>query len=292
MSQSRRDTAQQAIRTALKTRQQACIDLREPLCVYDLCERMKVSVRFADIPSMEGVYLPDIDPKPTIILSSLRPPGRQSLTCGHELGHHLFEHGEQFDELFEGRNDQRKNALEEYMVDMFSTMLHMPKIAVSSAFTSRSLDPLTCSHTQIFEIAGWFGVGYSTLVLHMARTLMLIPAARETSLLKHQPKDIRAEIVGVACPTNLYVADRHWTGRAIDLQVGDVLIAPRSTELEGEAIEIVEESRTRTLFKARHPGISRVSHNESSWAAFVRVMRQGYVGLAPYRFDEEVQDDA
>ena len=292
MSQSRRHIAQQAIRTALKTRQQASIDLREPLCVYDLCERTKVAVRFADIPSMEGVYLPDIDPKPTIILSSLRPPGRQSLTCGHELGHHIFEHGEQFDELFEGRNDQRKNADEEFMVDMFSTMLHMPKLAVSTAFTNRALDPFSCLHTQIFEIAGWFGVGYSTLVMHMAHTLNLIPAAREASLLQRQPKDIRAEIVGDACPTNLYIANRHWTGRAIDLQVGDILIASRSAELEGEAVEIVEQSRERMLLRARVPGISRISHNEASWAAFIRVMRRQYVGLAPYRFDEEVADDA
>ncbi|MEX0803154.1 MAG: ImmA/IrrE family metallo-endopeptidase [Candidatus Binatia bacterium] len=277
---------------ALKTRQEAGIDLRGPICVYDLCERLNVSVRFADIPSMEGVYLPDTDPKPAIIVSSLRPPGRQALTCGHELGHHLFGHGEQFDELFDGRTDQRKNALEEFEVDIFSTMLHMPKLAVNTAFTCRSLNLLVCAPTQIFELAGWFGVGYSTLVMHMARTLMLIPAAREASLLKYQPKDIRAEIFGEDCPTNLYVADQHWTGRAIDLQVGDILIAPRSAEIEGEIVEIVDQSETRTVLRACAPGISRISHNDASWAAFVRVMRRGYVGLAPYRFDEEAGDDA
>jgi hypothetical protein len=292
MSQSRRDIAQQAIRSALKTRQKAAIDLRDPICIYDLCERLNLSVRFADIPSMEGLYLPDIHPKPTIIVSSLRPAGRQSVTCGHELGHHTFGHGEQFDELFEGRTDQRKNALEEFMVDMFSTMLHMPKLAVNAAFTNRSLDPLNCSHAQIFEIAGWFGVGYSTLVMHMARTLMLLPPAREDALLRHQPKDIRGEILGKACPTNLYVANQYWTGRAIDLQVDDILIAPDSVEVEGEAVEIIEQSEKRTVVKASAPGISRISHNEASWAAFVRVMRRGYVGLAPYRFDEEVEDDA
>ena len=36
---------------------------------------------------------------PTVILSSLRPPGRRAFTCGHELGHHVSGDGTRVDQL-------------------------------------------------------------------------------------------------------------------------------------------------------------------------------------------------
>src|SRR6185312_15295352 len=91
---------------ALETRKKAGYRLLDPISVYDLADKMGVDVRFFDLPSMEGMYRGA--PRPTIVVSSLRPPGRQVYTAAHELGHHLFGHGSQFDELVEDRTQQRR----------------------------------------------------------------------------------------------------------------------------------------------------------------------------------------
>ena len=71
---------------ALRVRTRAGLGLEEAVCVYDLAEHLGIEVRFTDIPSMEGMYY--LASEPSIILSSLRPPGRRVFTCAHELGHH------------------------------------------------------------------------------------------------------------------------------------------------------------------------------------------------------------
>ena len=64
---------------------------------YDLAETLGIEVRFADIPSMEGMLY--CNPDPAIIVSSLRLPGRRAFTCAHELGHFHSGDGTTIDEL-------------------------------------------------------------------------------------------------------------------------------------------------------------------------------------------------
>lgn len=290
MHQSRRQLAQLAIAKALEIRKQAGCDLKSAVSVVGLCERLGVAVRFSDIPSMEGMYIPDARPQPTILVSALRPAGRRSLTCGHELGHHVFGHGEQWDELVEQRTESRRFEPNEFQADLFSASLHMPKLAVSYAFSQRDIDAHSCPPESIYAVAGWFGVGYATLITHMHRTLNLIEEPRARELLQRQPKDIRARLLGADCPQNLVVADVHWKDRAIDVEVGDSIILPVETASEGDCIAITQHASDRTIVQAQYPGIGRVVQEQLDWAAYVRVMRKNYVGRAPFRFDEELDD--
>src|SRR5260221_160696 len=105
MSRNRRELAQIAVAQAMRVRKQLNCSLQSPLNVFDSCERLGVSVFFHDIPSMEGIYMPDAQPRPVIVVSSLRPGGRKAITCGHEFGHHVFKHGKQWDELIEERSE-------------------------------------------------------------------------------------------------------------------------------------------------------------------------------------------
>ncbi len=45
------------------------------------------------------------------------------------------------------------------------------------------------------------------------------------------------------------------------------------------------------LFRAMRPGITRVVIPGTSWATYVRIAKQRYVGLAKYRHLEELLDD-
>jgi hypothetical protein len=287
----RRHLAQAAIAEALNTRLQCGLSLIDAICVYDICARLDLAVWFSDIPSMEGLYLPGARPKPAIVVTSLRPRGRQSITCGHELGHHRFNHGEQWDELIENRSDVRQYDGNEYQVDLYSAVLHMPKVAVSHALSLRKIDLTSCSPAVIYALSCWFGVGYSTLVLHLERTLEMITLSRATNLRAHRPMDIRAQILGAPSPQDLIVVDSHWSNKAIDISVGDTILLPPDCFAEGKSIAVSEGSRNWTRVDGTAPGIGRVECRKSKWAAFVRVMPKNYKGLAAYRFEEEVLDD-
>ena len=290
MNQSRKQLAQLAVATAMKTRKQEGISLHSPINIFDFSERLGVSVRFSDIPSMEGVYQSDAKPQPTIIVSSLRPAGRKALTCGHELGHHVFNHGTQWDELVDNRTQTRRFEPEEFLVDVFSASVQMPKIAVSHELTKRSLDPNTCRAEDVYALSTLFGVSYGGFVTHMERSLGLINMGRASELTKQQPKHLRESLLEKPCPQNLIVVDKHWQDKSADIEVGDSVLLPANTKLEGTNAEIAECSATRTVVTALSPGICRVS-TPDGWASFVRIAKKNYIGRAPYRFDEETDDE-
>src|SRR4051812_18605233 len=112
----RRRLAKDALWSACRVRREAGLALRSAICVYDLAQGMGVEVRFIDLASMEGTY--SRVPQPTILISSLRPPGRQAFTCGHELGHHIYGHGFRIDELMSEGHGAKADG-DEFLVDCF-----------------------------------------------------------------------------------------------------------------------------------------------------------------------------
>src|SRR5262245_37184021 len=72
----------------------------EPCDIYDIINQSGIDLQFCDIPSLEGVYLDELKSR-RICVTSHRPPGRQKFTAAHELGHHLFGHGTQVEQIVE-----------------------------------------------------------------------------------------------------------------------------------------------------------------------------------------------
>jgi hypothetical protein len=288
MKPNRTTLARVAIVKALEMRRRAGYSPWDPICAYDLAEQLGIEVRFVDIPSMEGIYKGPIHP--TILLSSLRPPGRQTYNCSHELGHHDLGHGAQFDELIDERSGNRRFNPREFQADCFAGALLMPQSAVKRSFSVRGWDPAACPPASFFVVATWLGVGYTTLIHHMEKALGLLDRCRAEELLRHQPVAIRSRLVGRECRENLIIADDHWCGRAIDVQMTDLILLPPDVRLEGRCVELLEWDEMRTLARAITPGIGRVAANGSSWSAYIRVSRQQFIGLAKYRFLEEVDD--
>ena len=288
MRTAQKRLAQAATVKALKVRRTAGAAFWDPLCVYDLATGMGLEVRFFDVPSMEGVYCASANP--TIIVSSLRPPGRQAFTCAHEIGHHVFGHGDQYDEIVEQRSQARRVDLQEFQADCFAGTLLMPKIAVSRGFSLRGLDPTTASPEAFYVIATWLGVGYAALVYHMRVALDMLASSRAEELLRHRPLALRSALLGRECREHLVVADLYWGGRAIDLQVGDLLQLQPGARIEGRCVEQVEQDPRLVLARAIRPGIGRVTVAEANWSAYLRVSRKKYSGRSAYRFEEEAED--
>lgn len=136
-----------ALASALRLRRKLGIPLDEAISPIDVAERMGVEVRLVDLPSMEGMYV--TARSPTIILSSLRFSGRRNFTCGHELGHHIFDHGEQFDELMGEKTNSRNRDPKEFSADCFSSYLLMPKATIDNGLTKRGFSYQTLKPTQV-----------------------------------------------------------------------------------------------------------------------------------------------
>ena len=283
----RRAMARQAMAAALRTRRSVGYGLDHAVCVYDLAEKLGVEVRFIDLPSTEGMY--SSASAPTIIVSSLRPPGRRAFTCAHELGHHYRRDGVEIDELVEQWDKPRFDP-KEFMADCFAGALLMPKLAVSKAFAVRGWSMEECTPEQVFMVAGYFGVGYTTLVHHLRSALQVLPDARAKALLKVSPRKAQSLLLGWQTPQTVVAVDAHWTGRAVDVEAGDLIFVRGRAKSEGSCVEPSSDVEHGRLFRAASPGIGRLEAG-TTWSAFVRVSRRYYVGRALYRHWEEAGDE-
>ncbi|MFC1677355.1 ImmA/IrrE family metallo-endopeptidase [Planctomycetota bacterium] len=282
------ELARSVIHKALRIRQTQGIKLYESLCVYDLLEKLKVMIHFDSLPSTEGIYINESPPR--IILSSLRPYGRTAYNCAHELGHHVFGHGTRVDELHEGQNAGNFNT-EEYIANCFASFLLMPKLAVSHGFAKRHWSISDCRPEQFYIISGWLGVGYTTLIKHMCYSLNMLSRQQAEKSCKTSLKKIRKALLCQELPANLIVVDREWTGRPIDIQVGDSVLVKNDIKFEGKCVEPCSYTQIDHVFQGVRPGIGRFYSNDKNWAAFVRVSRKEYTGQCRYRHLEDPEDE-
>lgn len=284
----RRRLVIEAAMRAYSVRSDAGLTLDVPLCVFDLATGMGLDVWFKATPRMEGMYCKD--PGPSIVVSSLRPAGRQAYTGGHELGHHVFGHGTRVDELL-GEGGRGSDQEEELLADCFAGFLLMPKAAVVRGFSCRGWNSATVMPDQVFTVAGWLGVGYDALITHMQANLGLVDGRRAAALRKDTPKKIKSRLLGLDCTEELIIADRHWEGRAIDLQVGDAIMTMPGVAIEHPGLAAATANLFNPVLRGTAPGTGRIHDPASGWAAFVRVSRRGYVGRARFRHLEEADDD-
>ncbi len=280
--------AEEANQKAIDVRRKAGLDLKTPICIYGLCDKLNVRVRFVDI-SMEGIYLGEAEP--LILLSALRPFPRRTFTCAHELGHHAFGHGSTIDELIEDSENPGAFQPEEFLANSFAGFLLMPILGVRKAFASRGWEAPSATPEEIFTIACNFGVGYETLITHMAYALKMIPLSRASLLLQTKPKAICERVLGHPSAKPLIIADTHWSMPTIDAEVGSLLLLPTGAEAANDTITFEADHPKGYLFKANRPGIVRVYCQDTGWAVFVRVSYYQFIGLSQYRHLEEVEDE-
>ncbi|MCH8243608.1 MAG: ImmA/IrrE family metallo-endopeptidase [Planctomycetes bacterium] len=266
------------------------IPLWDAVCPFDLAEQRGVEVRFQALASFDGMRAGDSEGS-TIVVSSLRPPGRKAFTCAHEFGHEVFDHGVQLDELLGNREAPRQNEPEEIIVDAFAGFLLMPKSAVEHGLAARRWALDSCGPREIYALASWLGVGYTTLIWHLQCGLRILAANRAEELRKVRLPRIRKEILDYNCPGELVIVDSHWRGRPVDIQVDDIALMPAGGRAEGTCIEAATDAAGRVLVRGVTPGIGRLILQESGWSSFVRVSRREYVGRNKNRHLEEIDDE-
>jgi len=286
---SRVGVARNAVSMALRVRQRAGLGLSAPVNPFDACASLNIEVRFANIPSMEGMLARR--PRLTIIVSSVRPPGRQAFTCAHELGHLVLDHQSTVDDVLDlmtdGEPGYRQDDVDEYAADQFAGFFLMPKTAVMAALRDRELDPERCSPAHLLMLAAWFGVGFSTLVAHLRFGLNVISQGRYDALRGLRPQALRREILGQDFP-GVVVLDEAWRRPTIDVRVGDVVWAPR-TKVVSDLVQSAAPKGGVFLLVDR-PGVFGVA-TPLHGTLQVRCMRQEFEGRSIYRHMAKADDD-
>lgn len=285
----REQLSRSALHKALKLRRDYGIAVNQVFDVFDFTTTCGLEVRFVDIPSFEAMYVQDDQPR--ILLSSHRPMARQAFSCAHELGHHIFGHGSRIDNYIDSEADERRFESQEFIADRFASFLLMPKTLVAHAFHTRGWTIEACSPTQLFTIAGWLGVGYTTLIYQMAMSLNLFTRRDAEALLHFTPKEIREDLFVQSVMGNVIVVDAHWKDRAIDVQVGDHIRLPTDIEYEGSSLAPLPDHEEGAIYEASSPGVGRFLHSASEWCSYVRVSRRGYVGRSIFRHLEDPEHE-
>lgn len=277
--------AGKAYREALKLRSRTGWSTNAPLCPFDLADQIGVEVRFVDIASLEAMYVDDGEPK--ILVAADRPPGRQRFSCAHELGHHVFGHGTHLSCQDLSLAERRGLTDEEYIAQTFAGYLLLPKAAVSHAFVVRQWNPRAAVAEQYYTVASGLGVSFEALVTHCEAGLRML--ARKDAAVLHSVKlpELRQSIVGQPLPGHLVVADRCSGDAAIDLRVGDYLLAPPNSAPVNAALKVEAAVTTGALLRADRPGLSGIQSSPDSAIGAVRIARAGYVGRAIFRHLED-----
>jgi len=280
------ELARQAMHKALQLRSKQNIEYTDSVSIYDVTERIGINeVRFVDIPSLEEMYWKD---QKKIIISSHRPSGRQAFNCAHGLGHHMFGHGFCITGVDDGMEPTLGFQPSEFLANTFAGFFLMPKTTVCYGFHCRGWSAKECTPLQVYTVACWLGVGYGTLVNHMWHSLRILSPAYARRLLKITPSKIKQHVLRNEFSRNMMLVDDHWSGRAVDIEVGDVVVLSQSIHCEGEGLENVGECRYGNVFVASSPGCSTRAFNHSyDWKIAVRISRKDYCGRNLFRFDED-----
>lgn len=275
-----------AIRKASEIRMKLGYSLYEPINIYDVCSKLEIDVQFVDI-NMEGFYvnnkIMDNTDYPKILISRLRPFPRRVFTCGHELGHHIFNHGLKLDILTDENDTSNHKSNDEILVDAFSAHLIMPVACVQSEFKKRKLDFSLATETDYYIVSSLLGVGYQTLIMH-CKVNRLINEYKYLELSKHTPSKIFKKHFGnVEEKAYFKIIDFKTSNLPIDLEVSNYLVIPSDFEVDTNYFEKVKNTELGTLYLAKKSGISSIYSNTSEKSCFARIQPQNYIGFAEYR---------
>lgn len=179
---------------------------------------------------------------------------------------------------------------EERLADLFAAYLLMPKAAVSQGFKNRCFSPEHSDALQVYTVAQWLGVGYSTLCFHLRHSVRLISPDQFEALSKHRPKDIKHRILGFNSTGGVFIVDNSWYGRPVDVEVGDIIIVPPGTLVEGTGLRSIASNSPNLPFEATNVCIGRLIVPPNGHSLFYRVRRKNYVGISKFRHLEDISE--
>lgn len=264
--------SQSAAKLALKFRLEKGLGLESPCDIYELVHALKLELQFMDVPSLEGMCLQE-EEVTRLCVTAHRPWGRQRYTAAHELGHYVLKHGTRLDQMMESWEEQNNISNDEILADAFARFLLMPPRAVGKAFQGNP----AYNPSAVFRASCWLGVGYESLIRQMQASLRMITDQNAKNLIAKGRQEIVRELAhDPTFSSDLWLLDKNWRDRLLHVQVGDLIIGAKQTE-----VGILEPSGSGLL--ARTPGQATVELIDGGTTR-VLLSRRNYVGFYDYRY--------
>ena len=273
-------------RKALEARQALKAGLQQVVPIIDSIGFFGAQVWFRDAATYDGTYSPG-GPS-LIVLSSLRPLGRINYTAAHELGHHLFGHGEVIEEVREGTTEgfhYGSNQNNELLANAFAANFLMPRALVDDQFKMRGTESWKATPLDLLAISSALGVGYSTLAYHMCYIMRSFSKTKLDELLKNNPRKIKQTVLGKNIGGDLIYVDKHWNRPMADCRIDDVICFPAgSVAPPGAQLTKVQGGSSIDIYEAKKTGEVIVAGNKPTT---VRVGKRGFTGRSLFIYDEE-----
>jgi hypothetical protein len=274
--------ARHALRAAMQLRRNLAIPREAPVSAFDVAQMIGADVRFLDAPSLEGMLVRDPGLRVLLPSTKHRPKSRILFSCSHEVGHHQLGHGTKADRYLEEGIKSKEFGEEEFLADSFAGHLLMTRPAVLDAFARRDWSIRSATPAQFYIIAGQLGVGYRTLLVHMAAVMELLSGASRDELSAVSPKQIKAGFLGTSCSNPLVIADRYWCTVPIDAECGDYVLLPSHMGNDCSLLMPHSDRGEWSLYNAIVPGESHL--NSGIEKITVRVSRKHYTGPLSNRY--------
>lgn len=272
--------ARQIVSKTLETRKVYLgIGAHTPICPYSLCESMGLDLRFVKIASFEGMYVANQN---LVLISSERPEGRKRFTCAHEIAHHELGHGTVIDEIIE----QGSNKQEEREADFFASMLLMPSSAINRTLNCYGASAKKLKLSDAYILSKYFGVSCQAFVYHIHKNLHLITHKQYQAFKNAELADVRKSISGITTKNQVFSVDSWWDERAIELEVGDIVVSNKPLSIDGPQIfKKLTQKSSSYVYEAISPGITRLFND--GWSSFSKISRHKFEGFFQYKYDEE-----
>jgi Zn-dependent peptidase ImmA (M78 family) len=274
-----------AAKTALEYRVRNGIALDASCDIYELIIRQGLDLHFMNVKSLEGLYLSD-GTSGQISVCAFRPAGLQRFTSAHELGHHVFGHGSSIDRELDYKDRFSSIAPEERLADLFARFLLMPRPAVYKGFTNIGAHLGQLLPSDVYRVASWLGVGYTTLLHQMRWSLNLLDQTHFDSLITAKPQTVKQGLTPCVPKygrRELWPADSSWCGLRIHAEIGDIV-----TGLDKQSTGIVA-ALDETTFQATAVGDGRFTLVGGGHVT-LSVCRKEFVGFYEYRYLPEPED--
>ncbi|MBT2234416.1 ImmA/IrrE family metallo-endopeptidase [Nonomuraea sp. NEAU-A123] len=220
--------------------------------VYQALHRAGLMVICTPMSALFGAYLPAAvgsgGRKAGVLLNSHRSVIDQRHSAAHELGHHVFGHGECVSEgsqVFED-NDPGAWPVREKEAEAFAAWFLMPRVATRKVIAALGVEAIT-RPDEVYQIGLHLGTSYQGTLRHLA-SLKLISSANARSWARLPRGKVRARAVGRAASSpgnDIWVLGPAAHGATLHVRPGDRLVVSLSSTTDSAAETLSQPAGVR-----------------------------------------------
>jgi hypothetical protein len=170
-----------------------------PIDVFGAIKDLGLVLAFGLLDRTAGLYIPadSAGALPGILIHEGHPLSRQRFTAGHELGHHVLDHGLEVDASFDGF-DSASAAIEylparEQEAEAFAAWFLMPRRLLRAGIGELGF-PSVSTAVEAYALSLWLGTSFAATVRQLSTT-RLVDRGTARGWASQAPKGIKLGLI-------------------------------------------------------------------------------------------------